>query len=342
MKIFSSRMYLEDLDYICRYIDVKALREKKVLITGVTGMIGSMLADAFLKCGVVEVYGVGRSKKRAEERFGDSEKWKRFHFIEHNVIDPFRSNEKFDFIIHAASNAYPKMFDQDPVGTMLANFNGLYNLLEFAKGSESRIVYISSGEVYGQGDGSDFVENNYGFVDITDPRSCYPSAKRAAETLCVAYKKQYSVNVSIARLSHTYGPTATNADTRAATQFIQNGVDGKPIIMKSRGEQIRSYTYIADAVAAIICIMLRGENGEAYNVAYDGGIVSIYEMAKLVSSICNVEIQFAFPDLREKKSYNPVLRSVLSSKKIKEIGFEGHYDIKMGLWRTIQIKKDAH
>lgn len=336
--LYKSSLYQEDIAYISGFLDIDKFPEKKILITGVTGMIGSVLADACLAKGLT-VFGMGRNKSNAEKRFCGNNFKGDFQFIEHDVINPLNFNIKVDCIIHAASNAYPKMFDEHPVGTMLANIYGLNNMMEYARKSDARVVYISSGEVYGQSKGIDFDEEYQGFVDILNYRSCYPSAKRAAETLCSAYIKEYGSDVVIARLSHIYGATATEADTRAATQFIRDGIENKDIIMKSTGQQVRTYTYVADAAAGIFHILQNGQNGQAYNIAAPEGIVSIKQLAEIIANICKVNIQIVDASSSEKNSYNPVLRSVLSSDKIKELGFNKYYNIRKGIERTIKILK---
>ena len=331
-----SSVYNEDLKYICSYIG-KELNGKTVLITGVCGMIGGCIADAILTSDYdIKVIGLDINEDRAKIRFADYRNTDSFVFKTQNISEPFELQMNCDYIIHAASNAYPKAFDEDPVGTMLANFDGVRHLLDYARMHKARVLYISSGEIYGQGDGRDFTEDYSGYVDITKPRSCYPSSKRAAETLCASYHKQYGVDVVMVRPSHVYGLTATAADTRAASQFVRDAVAGKNIIMKSKGEQIRSYTYVADCVAAILFVLQYGISGEAYNIAYENSAVSIRQMAEIIAELCDVQVVFELPSEDEQASYNPVTRSVLSGEKLKKLGFIGHYSIQDGLRRTVE------
>lgn len=136
------------------------------------------------------------------------------------MIEPLPLDFPLDYIIHGASNASPKRYATDPVGTMKSNLWGVSNLLELAKEKKARLLYISSGEVYGEDDGIDFVETHSGYVNCLNPRACYPSSKRASETLCIAYKEQYGVNVVIARPCHIYG-TDIERDDRAFAQFLR-------------------------------------------------------------------------------------------------------------------------
>lgn len=298
-------------------------------------MIGTMLSYALIKAGAI-VYGLDISEERAAERFGEYIKNGSFIFINRDITKPLDLDFDAEYIIHAASNAYPKAFEIDPVGTMLQNFYGIRSLLDYSVERGSRLIYISTGEVYGQYSDSDFTENSYGYIDILNPRSCYPSSKRASETLLAAYVKQYGANAVTARLSHIYGLTATAADTRASTSFIRSGVAGEDIIMKSKGEQVRSYTYIADCAAAILFILFKGECGSAYNVSFENSIISIRDMAELIAKICNVSVKLELPNEAERASFNPATRSVLDASRLHALGYTGHYSIEEGLARTIE------
>ena len=215
-----------------------------ILITGATGLIGGCLVETLMMNPKrdYQVYASGRNQARAMERFKDFSNDESLHFIKYDVIEPLDSDIRFDYIIHAASNGSPNFFAQKPVEVMKSNLYGLVNLMEYglAHGMK-RMLYVSSGEVYGEGDGRVFTEDYSGYVDCTKPRSCYPSSKRAAETLCVSYVEEYGADVVIARPCHTYGPHFTEQDNRVYAQFIRNVLRGEDIVMKSTGEQFRSW-----------------------------------------------------------------------------------------------------
>ena len=153
---------------------------------------------------------------------------------------------------------------------------GVSNLIEYGLAHHmKRFVYISSGEVYGEGDRRPFDEAYSGYVNCMTPRSCYPSSKRAAETLCVSYAEEYGADVVIARPCHVYGPNFSDKDNRVYAQFIRNILNDSDIIMKSTGGQFRSWCYVVDCVSAILYVLLKGEKEQVYNIADSQSVVMV-------------------------------------------------------------------
>lgn len=330
--------------------DLDSLAGKRVLVAGASGLICSFLVDVLLRwnethaeLSPILVTAMGRSKERLEKRFEGCFSKENLTLLEKDVCDELGFDEVFDVIIHGASNAFPAAFASDPVGTMTANLIGTKQLLELAKKNEkTRFVYISSGEVYGQGDITlDAFEESYsGYVDSTNPRSCYPMSKRAAETLCVSYKKQYGVSAVIVRPCHTYGPNETGADNRAHVQFVNDGLAGRNIVMKSTGTQMRSYCYIADSVAAILTVLLKGEAGSAYNIANEASRCTVADFAKEVAAQSGVEVVFEEPDAAAKAQLSPIAKQVLDTKRLVELGFVGGYAVQKGIEHTLAVKHE--
>jgi nucleoside-diphosphate-sugar epimerase len=219
---------------------------------------------------------------------------------------------------------------------MKANIEGTCNLIEYGRSHEmKRFLYISSGEVYGEGDGRLFTEDYSGFVDCTSPRSCYPSSKRAAETLCVSYASEYNIDVVIARPCHVYGPHFTESDNRVYAQFIRNVLQNQDIIMKSTGEQFRSWCYVLDCVSALMYILLKGKNGQAYNIADNNSNVTIKQLAEIIANIRNRKVIVDIPSDVEKKGFNPVQKSEFSIEKIKSLAWRPQYDIRDGIYQIL-------
>lgn len=299
------------------------LSGSNILVTGATGLIGGCLVETLMMNPHRDyhVYASGRNEERARQRFADFADDKAFHFIQYDVLSPLDSDVRFDFIIHAASNASPNFFAQKPVEVIKSNIDGVANLMEYGlQHGMQRFLYVSSGEVYGEGDGRKFTEDYSGYVNCATPRACYPSSKRAAETLCVSYAAEYGANVVIARPCHVYGPHFTEQDNRVYAQFIRNVLCGEDIVMKSTGEQYRSWCYVVDCVSALLYILLKGECGEAYNIADAESNISIRELAETIAGIGGRNVVMDLPDVDEKRGFNPVTKSIFSTKKLRQKG----------------------
>ena len=309
-----------------------------ILVTGATGLIGGCLVETLMANPKrdYQVYASGRNEKRARARFREFTDDTAFHFIKYDVMQPLKNDVCFDYIIHAASNANPKYYATQPVEVMKANFDGVSYLMDYGlHHGMKRFLYVSSGEVYGEGDGRVFTEDYSGYVDCTKPRSCYPSSKRAAETLCVAYAAEYGADVVIARPCHIYGPHFTEQDNRVYAQFIRNVLRGEDIVMKSTGEQFRSWCYVVDCVSALLHILLKGTNGEAYNIADAKSNISIRELAETIATIGGRKVVMDIPDADEKNGFNPVTKSVFSTEKLEELSWKPRSHISRGLKNTI-------
>jgi nucleoside-diphosphate-sugar epimerase len=324
--------YRQDLDKVVQQLNVP--QEGNILITGATGLIGSCLVDLLMRHSFCHIYAMGRNSQRAEQRFADYWQQPRFHFIRHDICQSLECTENFHYIIHAASNASPNFFQQSPVEVMKSNLDGLCHLVEYGlRHQMKRMVYISSGEVYGEGDGSVFSEKSSGYIDILSPRACYPSSKRAAETLCASYCQEYGAQIVIARPCHTYGPYFTESDNRVYAQFIRNILNDEDIVMKSRGEQFRSWLYVVDCAVAMLLLLTKGNSGEAYNVANEESNITIRQLAEEIAKIGNKKVVF---DLAENGNTTPITKAVFSTEKLNQLGWKPLFSIEEGLAHTIQ------
>lgn len=345
--LYNNKLYREDLNTIIEDNDFNLLMNSSILVTGASGMIGSVIIDTLLLSNEllnlnIKIFALSRDEKSLIKRFKSNVNNPLFNIILNDINKPLETNYNFDYVIHAASNAYPKAFSLDPVGTMMTNINGVNNLLNYGKNHNlKRFLFVSSGEVYGQAEENieSFKENYSGYVNPLNPRSCYPNGKRAAETLCISYCSQYDLDTVIARPCHTFGPSATAKDNRAASQFINRVSQDKNIIMKSDGLQLRSYIYVSDCVSALFSILLKGECGNAYNVANKNSNITIREIAQHLANLSNKKIIFENPSDKEKNSYNPVSKSVLDPSKLESLGWKARYNAADALKRTVSILK---
>lgn len=307
-----------------------------ILITGATGLIGSCIVDELMKNAGCHVYAAGRNIERAKTKFGTYFQSKRFHFIQYDVEKPLDGNVIFDYVIHAASNASPNFFVSNPVEVIMSNIMGTKNLLDYGRThGMKRFLYVSSGEVYGNGDVEEWKEDDSGYVDCMTMRSCYPTSKRAAETLCVAYMHQHNVDVVVARPCHTYGPGFTESDTRAFAQFVRNARKHEDIVLKSKGQQYRSWLYVKDCVSAIFTILLNGQSGEAYNVADKKSCITIRELAETIADIGGVKVVFDEPSDVEKQGFSVIRKAVFDTRKLEALGWKPRYSLQGALVETI-------
>lgn len=246
----------------------------------------------------------------------------------------------FDYMIIGAGCADPQQFFENPVGTMQSNLYGLTNFLELAKnGKGTRVLYLSTGEVYGNATPrrKSFKEDDSYYVDSMDVRSCYPNSKRAAETFCVTYHKQYEIDVVVGRLCYVYGATFKESDSRSVAQFLRNAVKGEDIVLKSNGEQIRSYCYIRDVVSALLFLLVCGVSGEAYNIANAKSNCSIAEFASLIARNANVKCTYEKVTWQEKEGYSRIARAVQCPDKINALGWKAKISLERGVERTLKI-----
>lgn len=338
------KLLKKDFEEVCINLpfDLKELHKKSFFITGASGLIGSYFIYFLDYLNreydlAIKITALSRSKCKLEESFKGLD----VEILEQDLNEKFVFDINADYVIHAASNAHPLAYSKDPVGTMKTNLLGTMNLLESIRKTETKFLYISSGEVYGSNVDHAFTEDDIGVVDSKTVRSCYPESKRAAETLCMAYNSQLGVNVNIARLCYIYGPTITETNSRADAQFLRNVLKGEDIVMKSLGEQRRTYCYVADVVSALLTILLKGSNGHFYNIANPSSIVSVKEYAENLCSLAGVNLRFVIPDEVEKRGYSKAQDSILDATKLLTLGWKPLFDIKEGLKRTIEIKKEA-
>lgn len=334
-------LYLEDIQNVLEIKGIEQLKGKSVLITGATGLLGVHLIDVLMALGDVMVYAVGRSKSKAEARLGDYFNNPHFKFLEQDVCRPFATDLKVDYIIPGASNTHPLAYSQYPIETIMINVKGANHALALAAKCGATVLYMSSVEVYGNAHANDlFTEEYTGLLNLSNSRSCYTESKRVCEALCQSYISEKSVNVLIVRLSRVFGPTILESDSKAASQFIKNAVLNKDIVLKSKGEQYFSYTYVSDAVSAMLYVMLHGICGQAYNISNDKCNVRLKEFAKICAEYNEKKVVFDLPSEAEQKGFSIATQAILDNSKLKALGFEPKYEIKDAIQRTISIMKD--
>lgn len=335
-------LYIEDINNAKQVQGIEKLHGKRFLITGATGLIGHHLIDVLMTLPGVEVVAVGRNHEKAEKTFGSYFSDTRFSFLEQDVKQPFDASLKVDYIVVGASNTHPMAYSTYPIDTIITNIMGTKNALDLAVRCGAEVLFPSSTEIYGTSrDNAPFKEGDTGNLDLSKARACYTEAKRVSEALCQSYISEKSTIVKIARLSRTLGPTMLLSDSKASSQFILKALHNEDIVLKSEGNQYFSYTYVTDAVKALLTVLLHGKVGEAYNVSVDACNIKLKDFAKICANHSNKEVVFDLPDEVERKGYSIAQYSILDNTKLRSIGFVPSYTIEDAIHRTIEILKES-
>ena len=335
-------LYQEDLRNILDVPEIEKLKGKSFLITGATGLIGVCMIDALMKYNcqgaAIQIYAVGRSWGKAKSRLGEYEQDEHFHFIEQDVRQPLPEDIQLDVVIPLASNTHPLAYSQYPIETIEINVKGAEHALNKALACGAMVLYPSSVEVYGNARGEDiFTEDYTGKLNLENARACYPESKRLSEALCLSYMAERGVDVKIARLSRVFGPTMLMSDTKASSQFILKALAGDDIILKSKGEQFFSYTYVADVVRSMLYILLHGESGKAYNVSNQDCNVKLKDFAGACALWAGKEVVFDLPSEVEQKGYSVAMHAILDNARLLSIGCQPLYPFDVAIDRTLDV-----
>lgn len=348
MNIMQSYTYQSDLELAAGSIDINPLIGKKFLITGASGLIGSALIDLLIWLNLhhntkMEIYAVGRNPKQLAERFNNGKKTGVIPTA-YDALQTVPFDFSVDYVVHGAGNSSPDLYISQPVDTIMGNVLGLYGLLQYSsKYNIQKMIYISSSEVYGKLDYHQFPcnETTIGWVDFMDLRSSYPVGKRAAESLCISYAHQRGSNISVVRPGHIYGPTAKESDNRVSSLFARQAARGEDIILKSAGNQMRSYCYCLDCATAILTALMHGQCMEVYNISNRDSVISIKELAVLYSKAGSVKLKTEEASSREKEAFNPMDRSDLDGSKLESLGWRGLFNADIGTRHTIKILQEC-
>ena len=293
-----------------------------VLVTGATGLIGSNLIKYLLENNY-RVIGLVRNVEKANKKLPQSNL---LSFVVGDITQSINISEAIDYIVHGASNTSSKAFIDEPVEIINTALKGTQNMLELARTKNVKsFVYLSSMEVYGSPSTDEKIsEDHCTNLDTMSVRSSYPESKRMCEALCAAYYKEYGVPVKVARLTQTFGAGVEYNDKRVFAEFARCAIEGRDIVLHTKGETKRCYLSTDDAVSAIMCILLKGENGEAYNVANEETYCTIYEMAQMVAHEYGenkTKVRIEIED-ETKYGYAPVLKMNLDTSKLKSLGWK--------------------
>lgn len=323
---------------------------KRILVTGAAGFLPAYFVETLLGLaakgtGPRQVVGLVRNLERAQRRFAHHGGRKDFLLCDGDLAAPLTLEGRFDYVIHGASQASPRFYFTDPMGTMMPNTVGTYHLLERAKqdGTEG-FLFLSSSEVYGQLPDA-IREADYGYLDPMDVRSCYAEAKRAGETLCVSAHRQYRLATFIVRLFHTYGPGVALNRGLVSSDFTEDIAAGRDIVIKSDGSARRCFCYVTDALTGMFTVLLKGSPARAYNVGNDRAEVSIKELADiLVAAFPDRGIEIVMDPARVQPTYakSLVSRNCPDVSALRALGWTDRIGIAEGFRRTVTSIEEAN
>ena len=318
--------FKEDLEYIVNYsLPYEQLKGKSVFITGATGLIGYQLIKALLAIGDIQVIALIRNFSKVNAIYSDRDKEK-IKFVVGDIIKPVVINENIDYIFHCAAITTSKVMIEKPVETLKTAINGTDNILRLAKEKMAKsVVFISSMEMYGAFNNlkKEVTEDIIGYIDPLKVRSNYPESKRLCENMCIAYLHEFDVPVKIARLAQTFGAGILPWENRVFAQFANSVINKKDIVLHTKGLSEGNYCYTRDCITGLLTILLKGVNGEAYNIVNPESHTTISEMANMVAEkIADKEIKVIY-DIPESNSfgYAADTKMKLNSNKLQALGW---------------------
>lgn len=337
------RILEEDVRQFAGHFELwEQLKGKTFLITGATGLIGSVMIKCLQELSKqrgldIKILAVVRSLEKANLLLGPNDEGLQFLQIDLKEINADSIGQRVDYVIHLASPTAGRFMEENPVETFDLAYRSTFALLTFVKQADVKsMVYVSSLEYYGQVlDDRLITEDMQGYVDPVSPRSSYPMGKRAAEYLCYAFSKEYGTPANVARLTQTFGAGISENDNRVFAQFARSIIKGEDIVLHTTGESVKPYCYTMDCIAAILCILLKGKSGEAYNVANQDTYISIRDLAEFMKQHFNPNIDVRV-ELNDNMGYAPVTKLRLSAQKLMALGWQPRYDLREMFERLIK------
>lgn len=324
-----------DIQRILDHVDCEFFSGKKILVTGGAGFLGSFLCDTFIQANA-DVDCLDNFSTGLKENIDHLLDMSKFRLIEEDVYN-FNSNSSdvYDVILHLASRASPEEYPLHPIDTLLANSLGTHKMLKLAQKCNSVFLYASSSEVYGDAEVVPTPESYWGNVNPIGPRSCYDEAKRVGEAFCMAFKRQYGIDVRIVRIHNTYGPRlrADGIYARALSRFITQALYDGDFTIYGDGSQTRSFCYVTDTILGILAV-LKNENseGQVFNIG-NAHEISIIELVREIKNLVDCKSDMVFSQLPED---DPRRRCPEISKARNLLGWMPSIELSEGLQKTIE------
>jgi UDP-glucuronate decarboxylase len=323
----------EDIDRIKSVVQGDVFYDKKVLVSGSAGFIGSWLCDVLVGFGanVTALDDLSTGRMLNIDHLMTSPNFK---FIKSDVCT-FKSSDKFDYILNMAGHASPDEYQAHPIETLQTSALGTFSMAELARKNDSTLLFASTSEVYGDTEVIPTPETYWGKVNPIGPRSCYDEGKRFAEALLMAYNKQYGLDVRVPRIFNSYGPRLREDGLygRAMSRFIMQARAKQPITVYGNGKQTRSFCYITDTVTGLMLLTsCMKANGEVVNVG-NTQEVTILELAEKIREATGLKSGIEFCPLPED---DPKRRCPNTDKLVELVNWKPSTTFEDGLTRTIE------
>jgi UDP-glucuronate decarboxylase len=349
----------KDLEYICSNLkdELVRLSGKRLLITGGAGFLGYYLIQSILRWNKTVDQALSIQLTVYDNYIRGLPGWltklegdENLTLVEHDITNPLPQDiGDFQYIIHAAAIASPTYYRKYPIETMDANVNGLRYLLEYCQEQKEEgksvegFLFYSTSEIYGNPTPGNIPtpETYRGNVSCTGPRACYDESKRYGETLCVNFARQYDLPIKIARPFNNYGPGLKITDRRVLPDFARDVLAGRNVVMFSDGSPTRTFCYVADAIVGYYKVLVKGRNGESYNIGVEEPEISIAELAERVVGLARELFDYQGKVVRQvspDQDYlvdNPNRRCPMIAKARAELGYDPCIPLSEGLRRSL-------
>lgn len=334
-----------DIDIILNNpIDWECFRDKTILVTGATGRLGMYIVEALNKADIdwnlnITIVVLARSKKKLQEVFGESLQLPNINVLIQDITEQIHWNGKVHYIFHTAGLASPQDFTNWPVDTLWGHVQGTHNVLELAREKKSeKVIYVSTVEIYGEWKKNVGIkEEDMGPMRCDNARACYPEAKRLCETMLATYEAQYQIPYVGIRLCHTFGPGISLDDGRAFSEFIRNVIEKEDIVLQTDGSAERTYTYVADAIGALLLAATKG-NDHYYNIANLDNLISIRDLAELIAGLdVSGRTKVRYVNQEEQKlKYLPFKLGIMNVDRILALGWCPQVGLKEAFRYTLE------
>lgn len=349
--IIHDKVLIRDLDNIANAdIPYGLMQDATVMVTGATGLVGMSVIRALLWINDIRktditIVAIIRNKEKAKSLYGELFECPEIKWLVQDIVEPVLYEGKVDYIIHAASVTTSKIMVEKPVDTIVTSLLGTKNLLDYSvRAGIKSFLYISSMEMYGRFDdrGELVAEGDLGYINPLEVRSNYPESKRMCENMCIAYMKQYSLSVRIARLAQTFGAGILPGENRVFAQFAKSVINNEDIVLHTKGLSEGNYCYLSDMIQGLFTILLKGSDGEAYNVSNVKAHTTIAKMAEMVChEIAGDRIKLVY-DIPETNvfGYAQDTKIHLDNSKLKALGWSPEVDLKESYIRMIASMRE--